>query len=668
MKRDSIRRGGCAIDVYSLNTVIVGTGAAGYNAADSLYSLGQRDIAIVTQGVNRGTSRNAGSDKQTYYKLTAASGQKDSVADMARTYFAGGCMHGDIALIEAALSARCFFKLVDLGVDFPCDRYNQYVGYRTDHDACLRATSAGPLTSRQMTERLEENVQRKGIRVFDGFQVIAILTDGRGPHKKAIGLAALNQARLTEENRGLTLFNCTNVIYATGGPAGIYASSVYPASQVGMSGIAFEAGARGTNLTEWQYGIASTKFRWNLSGTYQQVIPRYISTDAQGGDEREFLDGRFDSPRAENEAIFLKGYQWPFDPRKVAAGGSSLIDLLVYHEIRQKGRRVFLDYTRDPACVCRDGRFDGSLLGREAGEYLTRSGALLGTPIARLTKMNAPAVELYRRHGIDLRREYLEIDVCAQHNNGGLGGNIWWESNLRHFFPVGEVNGNFGIYRPGGSALNSTQAGSLRAAQYIAHAYRDDPPPCEDFLTLASPKIDEIRRTAAHFLEHTGGESNVFLIRRQAQNRMSRYAAQIRSPQGIEKCLDACRADLRELDRRIRLASVRELPEAFVTRDILISQSVYLSAMQAYIRKGGESRGSYLICHPAAHPVDFPLAGEFPFALDDGALNGKIGETVLSRDPTPGCVSSWVDVRPIPSEDVWFENVWNAYRRGEIYR
>ena len=74
--------------------------------------------------------------------------------------------------------------------------------------------------------------------------------------------------------------------------------------------------------------------------------------------------------------------------------------------------------------------------------------------------MNSPAVELYREHNIDLASEPLEIGVCAQHNNGGLKGNIWWESDLRHLFPVGEVNGSHGVYRPGGSALNSGQVGS----------------------------------------------------------------------------------------------------------------------------------------------------------------------------------------------------------------
>lgn len=43
--------------------------------------------------------------------------------------------------------------------------------------------------------------------------------------------------------------------------------------------------------------------------------------------------------------LFLKGYQWPFDARK-AAGGSSMIDLLVYRETCVRGRRVWLDYQK----------------------------------------------------------------------------------------------------------------------------------------------------------------------------------------------------------------------------------------------------------------------------------------------------------------------------------
>ena len=62
------------IPSFSYHTLIVGTGAAGFNAADSLYNLGVTDIAILTEGVNMGTSRNTGSDKQTYYKLSLDGG------------------------------------------------------------------------------------------------------------------------------------------------------------------------------------------------------------------------------------------------------------------------------------------------------------------------------------------------------------------------------------------------------------------------------------------------------------------------------------------------------------------------------------------------------------------------------------------------------------------
>ena len=144
------------------------------------------------------------------------------------------------------------------------------------------------------------------------------------------------------------MFGAANVIYATGGEAGMYKTSVYPTAQPGGTGLALRAGARGKNLTESQYGIASIKFRWNLSGSYQQVLPCYISTDENGGDEREFLEDAFPDAQSQLNASFLKGYQWPFDPRKTRSYGSSLIDILIYIETVQKKRRVFLEYRLNP--------------------------------------------------------------------------------------------------------------------------------------------------------------------------------------------------------------------------------------------------------------------------------------------------------------------------------
>ena len=159
--------GGAQLDTYVLDTAIVGTGCAGFNCASRLHALGRTDIALITEGVNMGTSRNTGSDKQTYYKLTLSGGEPDSVRDMAQTLFDGQCVDGDHALCEAALSAKCFLRLADMGVEFPTNRYGEYIGYKTDHDPRRRATSAGPLTSHQMTEALERDVRARGIAILD---------------------------------------------------------------------------------------------------------------------------------------------------------------------------------------------------------------------------------------------------------------------------------------------------------------------------------------------------------------------------------------------------------------------------------------------------------------------------------------------------------------------
>ena len=346
MKYATIEISGRELPCVSLNTLVVGSGAAALNAAVNLFDQGQKDVAIATDCWGGGTSNNTGSDKQTYYKLSLSGDIPDSVPEMAADLFRGGNMHGDIALCEAQNSARAFFHLVALGVPFPFDRFGGYVGYKTDHDPRQRGTSAGPLTSQHMFRSLARAVQARGIRVFDRTEVIRILTRVQGNQREVVGVLALETSDTSLEPQW-KVFNVRNLILGTGGPAGMYATSVYPASQLGSTGMAFAAGAVGHNLTESQFGLASTKFRRNLSGTYQQVIPRYVSTDQDGKQKKEFLNQYFPDMGTLASAIFLKGYQWPFDPRKVSQHGSSLIDVLVFRETVFLKRRVYLDFTRN---------------------------------------------------------------------------------------------------------------------------------------------------------------------------------------------------------------------------------------------------------------------------------------------------------------------------------
>jgi len=669
MRKSEIEIDGIRFPLYSLNTLVVGSGAAGLNAAVSLDDFGQRDIAIVTSRWGGGTSANAGSDKQTYYKLSIAGDKPDSPYEMARDLAAGGCMHGDIAMCEALNSLRSFFHLVQLGVPFPYGRFGGYVGYKTDHDPRQRATSAGPYTSRYMFECLAAEVKRKGIQVLDGHELIGLLAKESPSGKKVTGAIALDLRNPESPHLGFVLFNAVNVVLATGGPAGIYKNSVYPEDQTGSHGIALEIGAAGQNLTESQFGIASLKFRWNLSGSYQQVIPRYISTEPDGGDEREFLNEVFPDMGSLATAIFLKGYQWPFDPLKIAGFGSSLIDVLVYEETVNRGRRVFLDFTRNPSGGGSIEDFSLRLLGPEAYTYLEKSGALLRTPIERLTKMNPAAVRVYAEHGIDLSRERLEIGLCSQHNNGGLKGNIWWESNIRHLFPVGEVNGSHGVRRPGGSALNSGQVGSLRAAQFISRRYDAEPPGKRDFLDSAVSQINSRFETAKSMIDRT--PTNNEWIRRgreEIRERMTACGAAVRGLVAARKAVEDAWGLLGRLGREIKAGSPRDLPDAFKTLDLCLTHAVYLEAVREYLERGGRSRGSYLVLDAAGVKPCAGLPDTWRFSLTppDAEVNRKILE--ISLDPARNIRKTWVDVRPIPLDEAWFETVWNNFVKDEIIR
>lgn len=646
MKKHIVKAGAYTARVYSCNTAVVGSGAAGFNAADRLWKLGQHDIALVTENRVSGTSRNTGSDKQTYYKLTLSGGDPDSVREMAETLFAGRCVDGDIALCEAALSTQCFLKLVELGVPFPRNRYGEYIGYKTDHDPRRRATSVGPYTSKQMTECLERSVMEEGVPVLDKLQVIKVLVQ----NETVCGLLCMD-VNAEKASERFALIRCKNIIYATGGPAGMYADSVYPLSQFGATGLALEAGVKGKNLTEWQYGLASVHPRWNVSGTYMQVLPRVYSTAADGSDEREFLMDFFTDAQDMLSKLFLKGYQWPFDVRKVA-DGSSIIDILVYLE-SCKGRRVYLDYRKNPV----NGDFDYAKLLPEAREYLERAGACFGTPIERLAHMNQPAIDFYQDKGVDLHTEPLEIALCAQHNNGGLSIDCWWQTNVHGFFAVGEVAASHGVYRPGGTALNAGQVGSTRAAQYIAARCQGEAPAF--FEGVAAAALKEMGDLSEQIWSDDG---NVRALWQQAAENMSRCGAAIRDTEAIEAYVTQVEKQLAEFAEIVSVSNRAQLSMAYRLRDMLMSQRAYLRAMMDYTAHQGKSRGSalYTDMREGTKPYD-SLPDSFTFALDEN--EHPLVQELWFENGT--CRSEWRAVRPIPEDDDFFENVWRSYRENQ---
>lgn len=641
----------------TITHIIIGSGAAGFQAALRLYQNGERDLAIITENIKSGTSRNTGSDKQTYYKLTLSGNDADSVRNMAEDLFAGQCVDGDQALCEAALSARCFFALTELGVPFPCTEHGEFMGYKTDHDRGRRATSAGPYTSKLMTEALERSVKEKQILILDQMQAIQILTY----MNQVKGILCLDKNIHSEP--AYKIIWCKNVILATGGPAGMYHDSVYPVSQTGSTGMAFEAGASGKNLTEWQFGMASLNPRWNVSGTYMQVLPSFISTDQDGNDEKEFLLDYFNELPDLLSMVFLKGYQWPFDVNKIF-GGSSVIDLLVYQETVLKKRRVFLDYRVNPGNLEKDRDLPYASMIPEAKEYLSRAGACFGTPIERLKHMNEPAILFYQDHHVDLFKERLEIAVCAQHNNGGLSTNHLWETNLSGLYAIGEVCASHGVTRPGGTALNAGQVGAVRAAEGIFLKKRthmkEASPSTESGIKerLRIQALDRIRLS-----EHAEGNCPLSELWINASKRMSAAAGMIRNQVQMETALKETEDDICQFMQKAKSPSVSQLSLFYKLYDMLLSQKMYLFAMLDYAKAGGGSRGSALYTDSTGELPGFPgcqTFGELYRCRLDQKMHGQEVQEVTLKEGTPS--ASRRPVRPLPDVDYFFENQWRIYR------
>lgn len=649
-----------------VHTLIIGSGAAGLAAALQLHRNGISDILIATESLAGGTSINTGSDKQTYYKLSLCGNEADSIRSMAETFFNGGSMHGDLALAEAANSVRAFMNLVELGLPFPADEFGQFVGYKTDHDPRQRATSIGPYTSREMCRALIRELQKLQVPIQEGLFVKELMIDYDTrktevnapipPSGKICGARFFQrseevQGNLADENADrwdVMEIQAENVVFAVGGPGGLYRTSVYPKVHTGAIGVALEAGALAQNLPESQFGLASIGFRWNVSGTFMQVVPAFISTEQDGSNPKEFLEEYANFPGELLPLVFLKGYQWPFDSRKtvlkngvVRNWGSSMVDIWVYVETVLRGRRVWLDFRKNPTGYSREN------IGEEAWNYLEKSEAAnLETPLGRLEKMNPEAIQMYADHHIDIRSEMLEIAVCAQHNNGGLAADVNWESlNIRGLFPIGEVNGSHGVYRPGGSALNSGQVAAIRAAGKIARG------PSYDAKSFTENQTTEPLPSVLETVDWINE-------RRELQERMTRAGGFLRRMETIENAL----CETKNRMAQIRTAGMQSQRNAYLLR----TEEVYLEAIRFQLQSGVGSRGSAIVLTDKISDDEqnvIELDGKKVAVLPENeTFRNFVQETWF--DPEYGTiVNRWVPRRDIPEPDSWFENVWRMKKK-----
>ena len=648
---------GLRVPVHRADCLVIGSGAAGLRVAVELARRGV-GVAVASQSAWGGTSACSGSDKQTIHTANTAD-RGDDFRAMAAAIGAGGAMDADTAYIEAVGSVRSMASLQYLGLPLPQDPLGGTLRYQTDHDEVGRATSCGPRTSRLMVKVLAEEALRLGVPILNQTTVLRLLVEGDHLHG---AICARPQARAEGNPYGLCLFSAKVAVLAGGGPGELYRDSVYPNGCFGTLGLALEAGLDLVNLTESQFGIGTRRegFPWNLSGTYVQAMPHIYSVDAEGG-EHHFLAGYYRSTQELASNIFRKGYQWPFHATRMLDFGSSLVDLAIARETSM-GRRVFMDFNRNPLPVGDDADFALDRLDPDVRAYLGAAGAMQAMPIDRLRHMNPLSIELYRRYKIDIATEPLEFAVNNQHMNGGVAVDIWGRSSHPAIYAVGEAAGTHGVTRPGGAALNAGQVFGTRAAEHIAATIGDHPDaePARCAVAALSAVLSGLAQDDA---------PTVDAVRDEVQARMSDAAGILCDAEGVRLALREARGLNDRLSRTgIRVSRPSEAARAIQWRQMALASEAVLVALDHYIAAGGGSRGARAILDPAGEGVPMTVRGPLEEVRFRAERLADRARQIVVRHQGGRFEITERQVRSIdPSARPFFERDWPAWLTGAIY-
>lgn len=654
---------GYVVPVHRSGCVVVGSGAAGLRAAVELKRR-DGDVAIISQSAWGGTSACSGSDKQTLHTANTAD-QGDNFQDMARAIRSGGAMDEDTAYIEAVGSVRAMASLQFLGLPLPQDHLGGTLRYKTDHDEVGRATSCGPRTSRLMVKVLAQEAMRLGIPFFNQTTAIKVVTKGGGAQRQVVGLLAMRPKDKSDANPyGLAIFQCNTLVIAAGGPGELYRDSVFPNGCFGTLGLALEAGLELVNITESQFGIGTRRegFPWNLSGTYVQVIPHIYSVD-DAGTEHHFLADYYRTTQELASNVFRKGYQWPFHASRMLDFKSSLVDLAIFRE-GQKGRRVFMDFNRNPLPVPGDLPFSLDRLDADVATYLHTAGADHDLPITRLRHMNPLAIELYKRYKVDIANDPLEFAVNNQHMNGGIAVDTWGRTNVAGIYAVGEAAGTHGATRPGGSALNAGQVFGTRVAEHIAASGRVQTAAQGDIAEKVGECITEI-----HAVLQPDSRYRARDIRDDIQARMSDLAGILCTPDGVATGLK----DAAILNHDIRANGIaytrkNEAVRVLQWQQMALASQAVLAALDHYIAQGGGSRGARAICDPAGTALPNCVNGPLSDQRFRAERDADKGVQIITRLEGTDFVITTRPNRTFDDTDkAFFERDWPAWLTGDIY-
>jgi hypothetical protein len=223
------------------------------------------------------------------------------------------------------------------------------------------------------------------------------------------------------------------------------------------------------------------------------------------------------------------------------------------------------------------------------------------------------------------------------------------------------------VTRPGGSALNAGQVGSARAALFIARR-RAGKPLAEDVFRRAAERAVAERWGQAGALLGRGKDGGLAPDEclAEVRRRMSACGAIVRDRDAVGEEKARARELWKRAGRELGAASARDLPRAFKALDLALTHFVYLEAIDEYLKRGGKSRGSFLVPDAAGRPPHALLGRRWAFSLAGPGDFVSANILEIRLDGRGRIQKKWVAVRPVPRPEGWFESVWADHRNDRI--
>jgi fumarate reductase (CoM/CoB) subunit A len=511
------------------DVLVIGTGSAGLAAALEAARTGVR-VLLVDKGLagKSGCSVSAEQIAACVPGLVAGDGPDVHYQDTIRS----GQRLNDPRLVRVLVeeSFAAISNLESLGVTFDRDAAGHYAVDPMNGHSFPRSLFHSDITGKIIVDAMIAETRRLGVGRVEDF----LITEIEKADDRAVGAIGLDCRAGSISN-----ISATSVVLASGGAGQLYPLTTNPAQATGDGlALALKAGAIAKDLEFYQF--------YPVTVIHPPTLRGFVLGISQFGKLYNRKGERFMDKYA---------------PREMESATRDLLSQGMFSEIR-----------------CGNGSERGGL-------FLDVSNLE-----ESIYEVYADALGITRRHGVDLRRERIEVAPAAHYAMGGVKITDRGETNVAGLYAAGEVSGGIhGANRLGNNSLLDTVVFGFRAGRAAGEfALGVD-------RLRRNPDQVQAERTRLHGLVKRGSKiRQTHELRRQLCASMERQVGIIRDRAGLERAEQEFLqlAHLLEEETGIRTDHFRhnlELVDFLELENLLLYARAMLKC--ALLRK--ESRGAH---------------------------------------------------------------------------